>query len=80
VGKVPVVQDGILGIAGDEENLEIRPVLARRVRHLAVVQPTWEADIGDQQVDAYVRLQNLEARCAVARLDGRVADILRSAA
>ncbi len=68
-----MVEDGVLGVAGNEEHLQVRPMLARRVRHLAAVQPAREADVGDQQVDANVRLQHLEAGSAVAGLDGGIA-------
>ena len=46
---------------------------ARRVGQLAAVHAAGQADIGDQQVDAGVGLQDLQAGGAVAGLDDAVA-------
>ena len=52
-----VADDGILRIAGDEQDLEVRTRHARGVGKLAAVDAAGQADIGDQQVDPRVRLQ-----------------------
>ena len=44
--------DGILRVAGDEQDLEFRPRDARGVGQLAAVDAAGQADIGDEQIDA----------------------------
>ena len=55
-----VVEHGILGIAGDEQHLQAGPQRARGIGDLAAVQPAGQADVGDQQVDRGVALQQLQ--------------------
>ncbi len=59
----PLPTHGILGIAGDEQHLEVRPQHARRVGHLPPVHAAGQADVGDEQVDA-------GAACSTFRPDG----------
>ena len=39
--------------------------------------PAGQADIGDEQIDAHVRAQNLKTRYAIRRLDGRITQIVQ---
>ncbi len=53
-----VADDGVLGVAGDEQDLEVRTRGPRGVGKLAAIDAAGQADIGDKQIDPHVRLQH----------------------
>ena len=53
-----------LGIAGDEQDFQIRPGFARLIGDLAAVH-AGQADVGDQQIDPLARAQDFQARRAI---------------
>ena len=67
----------VLGVAGDEQHLQVRPQDAARIGDLAPVHAAGKPDIRDQKVEAHVRLQHLEAGWAVGGLDRGIAEILQ---
>lgn len=57
--------DGVLGVSGDEEHLEIGPALSRRIRNLTSVHAARKTDIRDQEVDATIRIEVPQGGAAV---------------
>src|ERR1700748_1837579 len=56
--EMAVADHCVFRIAGDENHLQIRSALARRVRDLATVEATGKSDVGNQKVYSDVRLQD----------------------
>ena len=72
-GVQPTVGNtGALPVAGQEQHLELRPCLPRRLRQLPPVHLAWQANVGEQQVDVGARVQDERRRRPVARLQNRV--------
>ena len=63
--QMAVADGGILGIAGDEQDLQIGTVCPRGIRHLPAVEPTRQADVGDEEIDAHIRAQHLKSRFTI---------------
>ena len=57
-GLRPAALGGASGVAGDEEDRQVGALLAGDLGQLAAVEAAGQADIGDQQIDFCVRLQD----------------------
>ena len=60
------MHDGVAGIAGGEQDLEVAAAAARFVGELPAVHAAGQADIGEQQLDFRVCSQHRQRRAAGA--------------
>lgn len=75
--EMPVADYRILGIAGDEQDLEVGPLDPRGIGELAAIHPLGQADIGDQQIDPRGGIEDGEAGGAIARFDRLQAHLVK---
>jgi hypothetical protein len=58
---VAIPNGGFLGIASDEQNLEVRECLPCRIGHLSPIHPSWKANIRKQKIYTSIGSENLQA-------------------
>src|SRR3954467_8277879 len=68
-------QKAAFNIAGHEQDLEMRPLLARRIGQLATVQAR-QADIGEEQGYGLLRLQDAQPLRPVRGVEDAVSQFL----
>jgi hypothetical protein len=64
----------VLGIAGDEQDLQPRPVLPADFRQLPAVH-AGQADVADHQVDTLPRIENRQRGGGIVSLDKGIAQL-----
>ncbi len=52
--QVPIADSGVVRITGYEKDLQAGSGLPSRICHLATVDASWQADVGNQKIDANV--------------------------
>ena len=78
--EMSVVERGILGIARDEQHLQVGSHYPRGISDLPTVHSARKPDIGHQQVDRGHGLDNLQPGGAVGGLNDDIAEIVEDVA
>ena len=77
MSEVAVAQHRIFGIAGDEQDFQVRALCAGGVCHLPSVHAPGQAHVCDQEVHTSVGLKDFQPSLAIARLERGVPQTLQ---
>ena len=73
-----MVDDGVGGVARREQNRQPWPAPGNLIRKRAPVHPSGQNDIGKQQLDLRMLLDDLQSLSAIAGLKNTVSEIAQS--
>ena len=76
--EAAMVDDGVRGVARGEQDRQPRPAPGHLVRERAPVHPSGENDIGEEELDLRMPLDDLQRPRAVASLEDTVSEIPQS--
>src|SRR5262249_37190014 len=74
--KTTLVDDGVAGVAGHEQNFELGTLSKQHVRQLATVLVRQD-DIGEQQIDMLSVINDLQRRLAAVRLEHHITQVTK---